>query len=199
MVSISLNEAISLRSRGELVGARLQVAVSAELLARIAAVLIGACQSISNRGRHLSTIPQVQPLNTEFFRGQTAQSAASRNEILHRVLFADRSRFFQKIRILSETLELLLDEFRAESDELSDALSIHPNDTWKKLESHHYDFNTCLREAEVLLKSFLRALPAEQIAAFADELDVTPPAKAKKPAAARQRLAPLPKHRSAIV
>jgi hypothetical protein len=200
MVSISLNEAFSLRARGELVGARQQVAVSAELMARVAVILVEACHSISDRGRHIGNIPQVLPLNSEFFRGHTAQSAASWNEFLHRVLFADRSRFLQKLRILSETLENLVAEFHAKADELSAAQSIHPNETWESLESHHYDFNTCLREAEVLLKSFLRALPNEQVTAFAGDLDVAPsPEKVRKIIGARPRLVPQHRQRPAAV
>jgi len=200
MASISLNEAFSLRARGELVGARQQVAVSAELLARVAVVLVEACQAISNRGRHIGNVPQVSPLNTEFFRGQTAQKAASWNEFLHQVLFADRSRFFQKLRILSETLENVVIEFHAQAEELAGAQSIRPNESWKALESHHYDFNTCLREAEILLKSFLRALPIEQIPAFATELDVAAsPEKVKKFRTTSPRLSPPQKQRSAIV
>jgi hypothetical protein len=199
MASIALNDALSLRSRGELVGARQQVGVSAELLARTAVALIEACQSISTRGRRISNIPQVLPLNTEFFKGQTAQSAASWNELLHHVLFADRSRFLQKLRILSETLESLAGEFHTEAEELSGAQSIHPNETWESLKRHHYDFNTCLRETEILLKAFLRALPIEQILPFASELDVTPsPEKLNKVRNIGARLSPQHRHRYAI-
>jgi hypothetical protein len=200
MASISLNEALSLRARGELVGARQQVAVSGELLARIAAILIDACQSISSRGRRISNIPLVLPLNSEYFKGQTAQSAASWNELLHYVLFADRSRFLQKVRILSETLEGLVVEFHAEAGELSGAQSIHPNDAWENLKSHHYDFNTCLREAEILLKSFLRALPAEQVPLLACELEVVPsPQILDRIRGIRARLTPQTKHRYATM
>jgi hypothetical protein len=200
MVSISLNEALSLRSRGELIGARQQIIVSDELLARIAVVLIEGCQAISNRGRHISHVPQVLPLNTDFFKGQTAQSAASWSEFLHRVLFADRSRFLQKLRILSETLENVAGVFHSEAEELSAGQSVHPNESWKTVESHHYDFNTCLREAEVLLKSFLRALPVDQVSAFAGEMDVTPsPERIKRFRSASTHPSPEYRHRSAIV
>jgi hypothetical protein len=196
MASVSLNEALSLRSRGELVRARQQVTISAELLTRIAVALIDACQSISAYGRGIQDIPQVFPLNTEYFKGQTAQSAASWNELLHHVLFADRSRFFQKLRILSETLEKLVAEFHAEALELSDALSIHPNDSWEVLASHHYDFNTCMRETEIVLKSFLRTLPSDQISAFSSELNVTPsPEKLNKLRSNRARSIPQHRHR----
>lgn len=174
MLSVALDDAISLRTRGELVCARQYVSVSADLLAQLSAELIGACHSLIERGRHLNNIPRVQPLQTEFFRGETAQAAASWNDFLHHVLFADRSRFFQKLRILSETLESLIREFDAAAEDVFAGLSIRPSSSWDALESLHYDFTTCLRESEVLLKSFLRALPAEQVAAFALEISKVP-------------------------
>jgi hypothetical protein len=170
MTSVSLDDAISMRGRGELVGARQYVSVSADLLAQLAAQLVGACRNVSDRGRHLGNVPRVRPLKTDFFRGETARAAASWNDFLHHVLFAERSRFLQKLRILSETLESLIHEYDAAAEEVFAGLSVRPGTSWDALECLHYDFTTCLREAEVLLKSFLRALPAEQLTAFAAEL-----------------------------
>ena len=34
------------------------------------------------------------------------------------------------------------------------------------MDAAHYDLNTCLRETIVLLKSFLRALPEDQVGGF---------------------------------
>jgi hypothetical protein len=174
MTSVSLDDAFSLRARGELVRARQQVSISAELLSRLAASLVGACAILSDRGRHVSNVPNVAPLNSDNFRGETAQTAASWNEFLHRVLFASRSRYFQKLRILSETLQNLTREYTEVADDVAAGISVQPGDSWDKLEYLHYDFTTCLREAEVLVKSFLRALPAEQLTAFASELDAVP-------------------------
>jgi hypothetical protein len=127
-------------------------------------------------------------LNTENFRGETAQTAASWNEFLHRVLFASRSRYFQKLRILSETLQNLTREYTEAADEIAAGVSIQPGDSWDKLECLHYDFTTCLREAEILVKSFLRALPGEQVAAFASELDAAPAPERRPAIAARTRV-----------
>lgn len=174
MMSVSLDDAISVRSRGELVCARQYVAMSADLLAQLAAELIGACRCLSDRGRLLNNLPRVQPLQAEFFRGETARAAASWNDFLHHVLFAERSRFFQKLRILSETLENLIREFDAAAEDVFAGLSVRPGRSWDALECLHYDFATCLRESEILLKSFLRALPAEQVAEFASDLSAAP-------------------------
>jgi hypothetical protein len=124
-------------------------------------------------------------MNADFFRGDTAQSAASWNGILHHVLFSARSRFFHKLRILSHTLALLEAEFEDAASEISKGLSVQPGDCWQRLDNIHYDFNTCLRESEVVLKSFLRILPDEQLSAVATDLDAPPQ---PKPPPAKSRL-----------
>jgi hypothetical protein len=43
---------------------------------------------------------------------------------------------------------------------------VDPGKMWELVNTYHYDLNTCLREAIVLLKSFLIVLPANQIGAF---------------------------------
>jgi len=188
MMSVSLDDALSLRARGELVRARQQVSISADLLARLSASLVGACGVLSGRGRHISNVPNVAPLNTDNFRGETAQTTASWNEFLHRVLFASRSRYFQKLRILSETLQNVAHEYSDAAEDVAAGVSVKPGDSWDKLECLHYDFTTCLREAEVLVKSFLRVLPGEQIGAFASELDAVPVSEKRKIVAPRTRV-----------
>ena len=174
MMSVALDESLSLRARGELVCARQQVGMAAELFSRLTTSLISFCDALTTRGRRMRQLPVVEPLHSEFFRSNTGQSAASWNAILHRVLFGSRSRFIHKLRILSEMIERLESDFDEAADDLSKGLSIQPRECWEQLDVLHYDFNTCLREAEVMLKSFLRALPAEQLLAFASALDAPP-------------------------
>ena len=177
MMSVSLDDSLSLKSRGELVCARQQVSVTAELFGRISSLLIASCEAVGRHARHLDSFPRVKPLNIDFFRGNIAQSAASWNVILHRILFGDRSRFYHKVRILSETLRRLGQEFRRAADTISmcEGVSVTASESWKALDCIHYDFNTCLRENEILLKSFLRALPIQNLGAFALEMGVPLP------------------------
>ncbi len=177
MMSVALDDALAMRARGLLVSARHQVPIAADLLERLAVSLISFCDVVSLRGRHVMDIPPVEPLNSEFFRGHTGQAAACRNKLLHHVLFGDRYRFFQKLRILSDTIEQLRREFDDAAGEIARGVSIRPSTCWEAFDSLHYDFNTCLREAEVLLKCFLRALPAEQLLPFAAELNAPPELK----------------------
>lgn len=177
IMSIALDDAFCLRTRGNLVNARMQVVVASDLLARLATSLISACEVVTDRARHFPSLPAVEPLKTEFFRGETAQSAASWNGLLHHVLFGDRSRFFQKLRILRDTVERLTEEFRQSSSDLLEGVSVDPGLLWDSLDSLHYDFNTCLRESEVVLKGFLHAIPDNQLAAFTDAINNPPPPK----------------------
>lgn len=175
MMSVSLDDALSLKARGELVCAREQVAVTAELFERVSSLLISSCNVVERHSRHLLNFPTVEPLNTDFFRGNIGQNAASWNLILHRILFGDRSRFHHKVRILSETLRRLDVEFGRAAIAIAKGISVHPAERWKSLDCIHYDLNTCLRENEILLKSFLRALPAQNLGAFALEMGVPLP------------------------
>ena len=76
----------------------------------------------ADRGKHLAEPPIVLLLNTVFFRGDTAQSAASWNSLLHNVLLGHRSRFLQKLRILSTTIDSLGREFGHAAAEISEVL-----------------------------------------------------------------------------
>jgi hypothetical protein len=171
MMSVALDEALSCRARGELVFARQQVSITVDLLRRFSTRLVSFCEVAAARGRQLGRAPAVEPMQSRFFRGDTGRSAASWNRILHHVFFAGHSRFHQKLRILAETIVELDQQFCAAAVELSRGISVSPMDSWKELDQLHYDLNTCLREAEIVLKSFLRALPAEQLDLFAAELE----------------------------
>lgn len=183
MMSVALDDSLSLRKCGDLVCARRHVSISADLLLRLSSELEGACLALGECGRHMTCLPAVEPLHSGFFRGDMAQSAASWNKLLHHVLMGERPRFFHKLRILSATLDHLTMEFCKTAGEIVEGASIDPDASWKSLDSLHYDFSTCLRETEVVLKCFLHLLPSERLSHFSSQLEATPP---------RQRARPLP-------
>jgi len=171
MLSVALDESLSLRARGELVCSRQQISVTADLLRRLVSSLTSCCLAVDIRAQRISRLPAVEPLKMEFFRGSTAQTAASWNGIVHHVLFGDRSRFFHKLRILSDTLQRLDGEFSSTATEICAGLSVTASTSLGTLDCLHYDFSTCLRETEVVLKSFIRALPDDELAAFSTDLE----------------------------
>ena len=170
MLSVALDESFSLRARGELIFARQQVTLSGKVLDRLGKMLVAACDILADRGRRLEDVPPVESMKTTFFRGDAGQSAASRNEILHVILPTNRLRFFLKMRLLSDAIERVTTEFRKTASDLADGTAEDPDAAWRLLECLHYDFNTCLRESEVMFKSFLVALRTENLADFSSAL-----------------------------
>lgn len=166
MLSVALDEAFALREKSALVRARQEVAVSADLLDRLAARLLESLQALDEHGRRSPNLPPVAPLNPDFYRGETARRIAFWHRLLHRFLVTSRSRFLRKLGALARTVEALADEFRTAAEEIAEGTTVHPRDRWQALECLHYDLNTCLRESVVVLKSFLHSLPAGSFEAF---------------------------------
>ena len=171
MISVSLDDALSQRARGELVCAGQQVSVAAGFLKRLSGSLVSFCEALASRGRYIGDVPKVKPLNGEFFRGGAGQSAAAWNAILHLVLFGDRARFVYKLELLAETFTRIEHDFANSAGEIAASGSGQAFARWAALDSLHYDFNTCLRETEVTFKSFLRALPMDQLSSFSGEFE----------------------------
>ena len=110
MLSVALDESLSLRARGELVCSRQQISVTADFF--VAWLLHSSPAALrSTFVPNKFQIARRRTIKIEFFRGSTAQTAASWNGIVHHVLFGDRSRFFHKLRILADTNGRLDREF----------------------------------------------------------------------------------------
>src|ERR1700676_5746669 len=60
MMSVALDDALSLRARGELICARQQVSIAADLLGRLTASLVSLCSTLIVRGRRLGKFPLVE-------------------------------------------------------------------------------------------------------------------------------------------
>jgi hypothetical protein len=82
------------------------------------------------------------------------------------MLLSKRLQFFHKVSALEEMVEDFGKEFRLAADDLAEGTSLNPEKMWTEVDAEHYDLNTCLREAIVVFKSFLIALPESQFVAF---------------------------------
>jgi hypothetical protein len=171
MSSISLDEGLRLISHGSPVSARQCAANSAEFLQCLASKLLVVLDAMEKHGRHFGTLPLVEPLDSSSFCGKTAQLAASWNNLLHKVLLSDRSRFFYKLQTLAGVVEETAREFFESAEELVEGSTAQPAACWEALKCLNYDLNTCLCETSVVLKSFLRALPDEELKPFQSRLD----------------------------
>jgi len=170
VLSVALNEALSYRAQGELVRAREGVEIAGAVVNRLGEPLLAAYMTLELRGRHLPRVPTVNPLNPEFFRGETAQQNAAWNQLLHRILFGSRSRYLHKLRVLESTVSTVVDDFQETAADIAEGVQIHPQESWSALDNLHYDLNTCLRESVVMLKSFLKALPDARLDGLREEL-----------------------------
>lgn len=170
MLSVAFSDAITLRTRGELVRAHQQVCVTVDLLHGLSSTIVDCCEALIRRGRRLDNMPSVEPMRVDFFRSEVGKSAASWNGILHHVLFGERPRFIHKVRLLADTVSQIEAQFGATVNEISGGIAVRP-DCWKVLDSLHYDFKTCLSESEVVLKSFLRVIPFDHLEFFAAEME----------------------------
>jgi hypothetical protein len=166
MFSVMLDEAFLLLREGRIEQARQAVAVSGALSGMLAHPLVAMLRALDAHARHFGTLPHSDPLSPGNFRGERCQQSARMSELLSLVLLTERSHFLHKIRTLIEMTEAAEQDYALSASRLSERTALAPTKTWCTLEELHYDLNTCFRESVVVLKSFLRALPEEELASF---------------------------------
>ena len=174
MFSVNLDEAIGLRRSGRFVKAHQALSVTPALCKRLADPLLTLLRAMLAHAKHFRIIPNLSPLDPENFHQTKSRRAASFNGICSRIFLSQRSQFLHKISTLLELVENLNESFLNATEELNDPSSLEPERDWELLDASHYDLNTCLREAIVLLKCFLLALPEEQLVEFNDTLRGAP-------------------------
>ncbi len=170
ILSISLDEALSLCKGGQFDSAKERVTVIAGLFDRLAIRVGHVIRTIKDHGVHFGTLPNVKPLSPSNFRGTAAQRVAIMNNLLARVVFRERTRFFHKLQSLGEIIEDLQKEARAILAGIADGASQFPDRAFQLLEVLGYDLNTCMGETTIILKSFFCALPPEELETFRQKL-----------------------------
>jgi len=166
MFSVMLDEAFLLLREGRLDQARQAIAVSGALSGMLAHPLVAMLRALDAHARHYGTLPHIAPLNPDNFRGVRCQQSARMSELLSLVLLTERSQFLHKIRTLIEMTESAEQDYALSASRLSERTAQAPAKAWRALDELHYDLNSCFRESVVVLKSFLRALPEEELASF---------------------------------
>jgi hypothetical protein len=165
MFSVALNDALELRQTGMLTKSYQAVCVTPDLATRLSSNVGGLLRALAGHAKHYGTIPNAAPLDAANFQGPKEQRTARMSDLLSRVLLTQRSQFLHKIGTLEEMVGDLGKDFRLAVENLTSGAS-NPDADWKVVDAAHYDLNTCLREAIVLLKSFLLVLPEDQLVTF---------------------------------
>ena len=187
--SVSLDEALGLRRMGRVVKANQMLSVSPALCNRLSVPLRSLLRSMQVHARHFGITPNLAPLNPANFQSARSQRVARFNELFSKVLLTRRSQFVNKISTLEDLVDELDHSFMTAADELAEDQSIQPERDWEMLDAVHYDLNTCLRETAVLYKSFLHALPENQLAGFETTLKENHAAESESIAARARHLA----------
>jgi hypothetical protein len=166
MLSVSLDEAIDLEQMGQPEKSQQAVGITSDLCRLLTQTLGGLLRALSEHAKHYGTIPNAVPLDPANFHGQRGQRSARISNLLNHVLLSHRLQFLYKLSTLEEMVEDLGKDFRHAADDLAEGISLNAAEMWAEVDSDHYDLNTCLREAIVVFKSFLIALPESQLGAF---------------------------------
>jgi len=166
MFSVSLNEALELRRTGKSAHSCRAVFVMPALCARLAVPLERMLRILREHAKHFGVVPNTAPLDASNFRGAREQHTARMNDLLRHVLLTQRSQFLHKIDTLEEMVLSIRNEFQEVATDLGSGASEVPSADWRTIDDAHFDLNTCLREAIVVLKSFLLVLPSNQLAVF---------------------------------
>ena len=171
MFSVSLNEALELRRIGKSGQSCRAIFVIPALCFRLARPLEGLLHTLGEHAKHFGIVPNVAPLDAANFRGFQEQRTARMSDLLSLVLLTQRSQFLHKIDTLEDMVFSIRRNFHEIASDLGSGLSAEPSSDWRAVDDAHFDLNTCLREAIVLLKSFLVVLPDEQLAVFQKSID----------------------------
>jgi hypothetical protein len=180
MFSVSLNEAIALRQKGEAIRACQEIGVVGELCSRLVVRINALLHTMRQHSRRSGIVPNQAPLEAANFHSERGQRSARHSNMVSHVLLSERSQFLNKLNALEEIADHLADEFVEFTREIASGASLEPWRLWKALDLNHFDLNTCLRETDVLFKSFLLVLPERELDSF--DFTVRGLARARRPA-----------------
>jgi len=191
ILSVTLDDAITLCKQGMWLPAREQSDIFADLFDRMAGSLRGVLRALYEHGRDFGTLPNVAPLRAGFFRSERAQQIARTNNLLSFLVLRARKRFFRKLGALEQMVADLNKETHNVAGKMASETPVGMSKRWKRLEILHYDLNTCLCETTVMLKSFFCVLPADELKQFRARLLFLVPAialrsRGQDPRAAKQ-------------
>jgi hypothetical protein len=174
MFSVNLDEAFGMRRTGRASKASQVLSVAPALCNRLSIPMNCLLRAMLDHSKHFGVAPNLAPLDPQNFQHSRSQRVALFNDLFSRILLTRKSQFAHKISAIADLVEELDTTFASTAEELASGESFRPDQDWDLLDSIHYDLNTCLRETVVLLKSFLHALPDQQLYGFQDVLHSSP-------------------------
>lgn len=173
MLSLTLDEAISLHNRGSQRKAVQNIAIVPALCGRLTHYLRGLLCSLELHVKDNGLVPNVASLDPAHFLRQRDKYLARKNALLGRVLLTRQSAFLFKINMLQEMVCRLGDDLCDSAKALLSAgARTAYSGRWADMDTGHFDLNTCLRELLVMLRCFLRVLPDNQVSGFEETVAI---------------------------
>ena len=166
MFSVALDESIAMNQSGGGESARDGISLVGELCARLTLRISAVLHAMRQFSRHFGIVPNLALLEVSNFQSEQGQRVARHSNLVGHVLLSERSQFLNKVNTLEEIVDVLGDEVIDISVQLSGVQSLQVPQLWRTLDLSYFDLNTCLRETDILLKSFLFVLPDDQLAMF---------------------------------
>lgn len=167
MLSLTLDEAITLHNQGSQRKAILNIAIVPELCGRLTCYLRSMLCSLELHVKCNALVPNVASLDPVHFLRHRDKYLARKSALLGRVLLTRQSAFLFKISMLREMVYRLGDDLcDLAKGLLSDDATAAYSGRWAAMDTGHFDLNTCLRELLVMLRCFLRVLPENQVSGF---------------------------------
>jgi hypothetical protein len=167
ILSVMLDEAISLRYSGSLTDSFRVLILVSTLCGRLTILLEDILGPLAAHSKAHGTIPSVAAFSPADFKSARGQRRALKSLLLHQALGSQQAQFHSKIHALRGMIAHIGNNFRTAADDLASREAItYTTRLWASLEAGHFDLNTCLRESVISLKCFLRVLPDDQLRLF---------------------------------
>jgi hypothetical protein len=166
ILNITLDEALALCKSKKFEYAKDRADIFGGLFDRLSMRVSAVLRAIKDHGAHFGTLPNVTPLSPSNFRGSAGQKVSLINNVLAKVVFRERTRFFHKLDSIDEIVIESQKEAHTVISEMTENTAAFSEQAWQKLEVLGYDLNTCTGETTVILKSFFCALPPEELETF---------------------------------
>ena len=167
MLSVVLDEAISLHNRGSELKAIQNISIVPALCERLSCYLQGLLSSLETHVKCGALFPSVAWLNPAHFLRRRDKYLARKSSLLSNVLLTQRSGYMLKSNMLREMVCYLQDDLCDSAEELvAGGATIGYPKLWIGMDTGHFDLNTCLRESLIMLRCFLRVLPDNQVLDF---------------------------------
>jgi hypothetical protein len=166
MFSVSLNEALELRRAGSVAKSHQAIFVIPGLCTRLVEPLSALLRTLAEHAKHHGIVPNAAPLDPSNYQRPRMQRTARMSALLSHVILSQRSQFLHKLSTLHEMVSDIGRDFAEAVTVLSEGPLEDPETFWQTADSCHFDLNTCLREAVVVFKSFMVAIPSPQLAWF---------------------------------